>query len=318
VGDFVTCGQKLGQVASSGTSTAPHLHFGVVNYQRSDGVDEDPNSGSCSPDSEKPDKRGSLFVKQGELGKVPGSECDQSVRPCAPTATLELKCGDAGVDVTSAASDATHEHYFYGCLRAGTNAPAHNVWRGKETTYRLKLEAAASVTLTAEVAGKAAKPAGSFFVLKGNECSVKQGQCVSVTDVKNQARAQFNAEGGVEYFVVVDAFKTVEVVSFKLSVQCGPPGAAPPPLQQQPPGRLDLATELRTLEDRVDSLASETGTNVSQLPRAPKPNAAVDAARVRSKVDLVLSALRAKKQGPVPPSSGPATPPPELAGDGNA
>ncbi|MCB9679430.1 MAG: M23 family metallopeptidase [Alphaproteobacteria bacterium] len=70
VGDPVTCGQKIGEMGSSGNSSAPHLHFGV--YTGTTGLD--PYHGSCHSPA-------SMWVSQGGYQGVPSRTCDASAPP---------------------------------------------------------------------------------------------------------------------------------------------------------------------------------------------------------------------------------------------
>ncbi|MEZ4320951.1 MAG: M23 family metallopeptidase [Myxococcota bacterium] len=67
VGDSVSCGEKLGEMGSSGNSSAPHLHFGV--YENGDAVD--PFEGPCG----NTDTR---WMSQGSYQGIPGLVCDTS------------------------------------------------------------------------------------------------------------------------------------------------------------------------------------------------------------------------------------------------
>lgn len=66
-GQWVGCGQHLGNIGSSGYSTGPHLHFGVV----VNGVADDPygaTSGACGG-------TWSYWTAQGKYGGLPGLTC---------------------------------------------------------------------------------------------------------------------------------------------------------------------------------------------------------------------------------------------------
>jgi murein DD-endopeptidase MepM/ murein hydrolase activator NlpD len=67
VGQYVGCGIYLGKVGSSGHSTGPHLHFGVL----TSGVTDDPygaTSSSCGGTT-------SLWTHQGAYRGLPGNTC---------------------------------------------------------------------------------------------------------------------------------------------------------------------------------------------------------------------------------------------------
>lgn len=65
VGQAVACGEVLGLVGSSGNSSAPHLHFGVVDAS---GADVDPYAG---PESQER----TWWRDQGDLDGLPATGC---------------------------------------------------------------------------------------------------------------------------------------------------------------------------------------------------------------------------------------------------
>jgi hypothetical protein len=65
VGDQVSCGDKLGEMGSSGNSTGPHLHFEI---RPNGSSSEDPFSGTCASST-------SLWASQGPYGGLPDRTC---------------------------------------------------------------------------------------------------------------------------------------------------------------------------------------------------------------------------------------------------
>lgn len=74
VGDRVTCGQRLGKVASSGSSTGPHLHF---EPRYADNTSDDPFGGPCGGPL-------SYWVSQGAYNDLPEELCDGAMQPPPP------------------------------------------------------------------------------------------------------------------------------------------------------------------------------------------------------------------------------------------
>jgi hypothetical protein len=72
-GQSVGCGQHLGNSASSGSSTGPHLHFGW----RSGGSYRDPFSGRCS-------NGGNAWTGQNPYPQMPGASCGGPPPPPPP------------------------------------------------------------------------------------------------------------------------------------------------------------------------------------------------------------------------------------------
>ncbi|MBI4704811.1 MAG: peptidoglycan DD-metalloendopeptidase family protein [Deltaproteobacteria bacterium] len=80
----VSCGQKLGESASSGCSTGYHLHFEV----RVGGSSDDPYAGACGGPQ-------SYWVSQGPYGGHPSAECENACE-CSPGDKQSEGCGNCG------------------------------------------------------------------------------------------------------------------------------------------------------------------------------------------------------------------------------
>lgn len=91
-GDRVTCGQAIGQIASSGCSTGAHLHFETRPTGGGYLTAFDPFQGACSATSP------SLWVEQGPHRGIPGATCDGSPpTPTCPAGTYPIwTCNTAG------------------------------------------------------------------------------------------------------------------------------------------------------------------------------------------------------------------------------
>lgn len=88
VGDTVTCGQKLGEVGSSGNSTGPHLHY---EPRTSGNVPIEPFAGSCGASS-------TSWVGQGGYNGLPDLVCG-SIDADGDGYTLPDDCDDGNATV---------------------------------------------------------------------------------------------------------------------------------------------------------------------------------------------------------------------------
>ena len=84
-GQGVSCGQKIGQSASSGSSTGPHLHFG---WKKGGSTNTDPYTGNCSGG-------GGAWVSQGPYNGAPGTGCEVTCQ-CNPGQQQSQGCGKCG------------------------------------------------------------------------------------------------------------------------------------------------------------------------------------------------------------------------------
>jgi len=89
VGDRVSCGQPLGQSASSGSSTGPHLHLGW--RPSASGASDDPFAGACGGPV-------SLWVEQRAYREAPSTSC----RACTPSPEV---CGGGDDDCDGAVDE---------------------------------------------------------------------------------------------------------------------------------------------------------------------------------------------------------------------
>lgn len=120
-GDAVRCGQRLGQVGSSGFSTGPHLHFEV----RVGGGSDDPFTGPCGGPQ-------SWWVEQGPYNGLPTRECEVAEPPPpepAPDFHLSTRLGlpDRPCD-------------FEDCrdfVRDGASGGVPDAWIGEEIRWRI-------------------------------------------------------------------------------------------------------------------------------------------------------------------------------------
>jgi len=97
VGQHVRCGDRLGQVGSSGYSTGPHLHFEV---RTAGGTADDPFTGRCG---------GPLcyWVDQGPYNGLPSTECDGAATDGdGDGSPVGEDCDDGNPDVHPGAAEA--------------------------------------------------------------------------------------------------------------------------------------------------------------------------------------------------------------------
>ena len=92
--EWVSCGQVIGQSASSGSSTGNHLHLGL----RVGGVNIDPFAGPCSQST-------SYWTNQGSYpNNRPGTQCE-TVCECTAGQTQTENCGNCGTRSRTCGSD---------------------------------------------------------------------------------------------------------------------------------------------------------------------------------------------------------------------
>jgi MYXO-CTERM domain-containing protein len=84
-GQSVSCGQKLGLSASSGSSTGPHLHFG---WKPNGGASVDSFKGPCSGTA-------GAWVDQGGYPGLPSTSCEVNCA-CSPGQKQTEGCGKCG------------------------------------------------------------------------------------------------------------------------------------------------------------------------------------------------------------------------------
>ncbi|MEZ4235137.1 MAG: peptidoglycan DD-metalloendopeptidase family protein [Myxococcota bacterium] len=192
VGDSVVCGQKMGEMGSSGFSTGPHLHFQVETA----GTPEDPFDGPCSAPP-------SYWIAQGVHGGLPDNTCGPPPT-CEPVAALA--CGDH-VQSANDAAGSTNATWTYGCT--------DYVYTGPELSWTLSSPVDTPVTLS--LTGLAADL--DLYVVGSTGCA--GDDCVAASSNPNgdDEAVTFDAAAGVEYVVVVDGWEGA-VSGFDLDVAC--------------------------------------------------------------------------------------------------
>lgn len=233
VGQYVTCGQKLGEMGSSGYSTGPHLHFEV---RDAGNTALDPFSGGCAGGP-------SYWVDQGAYAALPGLVCEGPVAPCA---TLDLLTCGASVAAANNMGGSTTDHYYYGSCVEYT-------YTGPEVAWRVRTNLAEPVTVS--VTGNSADV--DLLVLDHDACDGTGCIGASVSPNADAESVTFNANADQEYVVVVDGWEGA-VTNFTLSVACtGSLGGDDPPEDTAPP---------------VDTAPPEDTAETGDDPRPPRPN----------------------------------------------
>ena len=203
VGDTVSCGQKLGEMGSSGYSTGPHLHFEVRN---SANIAEDPFDGPCSAPP-------TYWVDQGVYGDLPGGICADPPT-CVPEQTLS--CGDVVVDRNDGPGS-TQATWQYGC--------SEFVYSGPERSYEVHTNLTEPVTV--RVHGLAA----DLDVMAVVSTACDGSDCLATSSNPNTTDESLtvDAEAGVPFVLVVDGWEGA-VSDFVLEVDCagGPGGDSTP------------------------------------------------------------------------------------------
>jgi murein DD-endopeptidase MepM/ murein hydrolase activator NlpD len=193
VGDAVVCGQKLGEMGSSGYSTGPHLHFQVNNAS---GAAEDPFDGPCSAPP-------TYWLSQGVHAGLPSNTCGPPP-PCVPVGALG--CGEV-VSASNDGAGSTSSTYQYGC--------SDFVYSGPELSWTFTSAVQTPVTLS--MTGLADDL--DLYVVGSTACAGDDCVGASTNPSGDDEVVDFEAEAGVEYVIVVDGWEGA-VSAFDLDVAC--------------------------------------------------------------------------------------------------
>ena len=135
-GQQVRCGDRLGQVGSSGFSTGPHLHFEV----RVGGNADDPFRGNCGGPL-------SYWVDQGAYRALPVSRCEAGEPPPPPPPPPPPMLPDMHLSTTWAPPD---------FAPGGRSAGVGDAWLGEETAWRVVVHNRGNGTTAGETEDDAA------------------------------------------------------------------------------------------------------------------------------------------------------------------
>jgi hypothetical protein len=193
VGQSITCGDKLGEMGSSGYSTGPHVHFEMRNP---DGASADPFSGDCGSTV-------SSWVDQGTHGALPGLICED-IPACEPV--LELSCRDT-ILASNDGGGATTAHHNYGC--------GSFTWAGPEIAWWFATDRTETVTVS--VTGLDADL--DLFVLDSDACDGSDCLAHSENGETNDESLTFDATADHIYVIVVDGWEGA-TSDFQLDAAC--------------------------------------------------------------------------------------------------
>jgi Peptidase family M23/Bacterial pre-peptidase C-terminal domain len=176
VGQGVACGQKLGEMGSSGYSTGPHVHFTATN-----------TSGARVDPFDPP----SYWVDQGAYGGLPAAICE-GVTPC--TSAGRIRCGESFATANNAGG-ATSSHMAYGC--------GEYTYSGPELALSFATDRSEDVTLS--LSGNSADV--DLFVLDSEACDGAGAVACSISPDADPESVTFTATAGYTYTVVVDGYE---------------------------------------------------------------------------------------------------------------
>ncbi|MDP2308092.1 MAG: M23 family metallopeptidase [Pseudomonadota bacterium] len=234
-GQTVTCGQKLGEMGSSGSSTGPHVHFEV---RDSTGSSSDPFDGPCSAPP-------SYWVDQGAWGGLPSIVCED-VPACA--VVDRLRCGQTIASANNGGG-ATSSHASYGC--------GEYSYSGPEIAFEFATNLAEGVTLS--MSGHASDL--DLFVLTSEACDGSGAVGCSTNPNADAEGVAFTATAGQRYVVVVDGYEGA-TSGFSITASC----AGVYPGEEVP---VDTAVEDTDVADTSgDTARADTAAPDTDRPRA--------------------------------------------------